>query len=428
MNRRLIVILALCSGLALSGLGVAEYHRQAERRISQDQLRAHHAVDHLRSMVQDIAIAARAYVSTGHDRFYQEYKNQQRQEEALSREIERLQRQPLQAVEHELVLSAEQKISSLLVRQRQAVNSAREQDFAQAIFLLHDDAYEQDWSDANGALERFEELYLGRLIQEQRAEQRIARLGLGAALGLGALNMALLLFTLLYFYRRQVIEPITALLEDIAAVVKDPQRPFRNTSLENEVGNVVRAVQQYHETALEVVHLRWASESKARVLADCQDSQSGEALAIHLASSLGRVLGCGAAGVYWRDLRYGGYRLAGAYGGALRSDIQDDNALIHQCAADGQPLELHQIPAGYITIFSGTGRCQPSHLYFFPIKRGKEGLGVIELATLHPLSTREKDWMIEVGGALSPLIERLLPTWLTQSLPSVAQTSSLSEQ
>lgn len=60
--------------------------------------------------------------------------------------------------------------------------------------------------------------------------------------------------------------------------------------------------------------------------------------------------------------------------------------LVGQSAASGISLYLDEIPEGYINIVSGLGNAQPRYLFVMPLKKDKEVVGVIEVATFGALS------------------------------------------
>ena len=83
-------------------------------------------------------------------------------------------------------------------------------------------------------------------------------------------------------------------------------------------------------------------------------------------------------------------------------------SLVGQAAKSRRTITVEDLPPGYATIVSGTGRMDPSHLIVLPIVVEEQVLGVIELATLRPLTVIHRDFLDQfietVGVNLSSLI------------------------
>ncbi|WP_405810184.1 HAMP domain-containing protein [Streptomyces sp. NBC_00210] len=83
-------------------------------------------------------------------------------------------------------------------------------------------------------------------------------------------------------------------------------------------------------------------------------------------------------------------------------------SLVGQAAKSRHTITVEDLPPGYATIVSGTGRMDPSHLIVLPIVVEEQVLGAIELATLRPLTVIHRDFLDQfietVGVNLSSLI------------------------
>ena len=82
-------------------------------------------------------------------------------------------------------------------------------------------------------------------------------------------------------------------------------------------------------------------------------------------------------------------RLVGSYGYPDDDDrptrIPVGRSLVGQAARNRRPITVEELPAGYVTISSGLGQAVPSALVVLPIVVEEQVLGVIELASRHPL-------------------------------------------
>ncbi|MEW2081830.1 HAMP domain-containing protein [Streptomyces sp. NPDC005283] len=83
-------------------------------------------------------------------------------------------------------------------------------------------------------------------------------------------------------------------------------------------------------------------------------------------------------------------------------------SLVGQAAQSRRTITVDDLPPGYATIVSGTGRMDPSNLIVLPIVVEEQVLGVIELAALRPLTDIHRDFLDQfietVGVNVSSLI------------------------
>ena len=96
-------------------------------------------------------------------------------------------------------------------------------------------------------------------------------------------------------------------------------------------------------------------------------------------------------------------RRAGAYG--LAVDAQSaatfglGEGLVGQCARDGRPVTLTNLPPDYLRIVSGVGAAAPVQVLASPLLSKDTLLGVVETATFHPLDSRESALLGELTAA-----------------------------
>ncbi|SIS96657.1 hypothetical protein [Insolitispirillum peregrinum] len=407
INHRLTIALTVCSLAALASLGVAEHFRTAEEQAVADGYRARALSDSLLHGLIALRSDARAYAVTGNEWYRGAYQAELKQTNLRDQALEDLRAMGLVPAEEELLLREHQLASRVMLLERQAIGMVRDRAQQTAMTLLYDEEYERSITEAQDALEQFNTMISERLALRERQARNAADYGLLGALALGAINMALLLLATLFFYRQQVIRPMTELLEDIAATEHSPTALFRNRHLSNEIGDVVRAVQRYHTAAQEVKDLRWLADGKASLLARCQEAQTIPVFAERLASGLGRTLDCGVVVIHLQAEKTKRFQPAGAFGKALETIALQESPLVRQCLQDGQDLYLENLPDGYMQITSGTGDCVPRGLYLFPLKRGRKDLAVIEVAVLQPLTGLQKTLVRDGALSLLPLLERL---------------------
>jgi methyl-accepting chemotaxis protein len=114
----------------------------------------------------------------------------------------------------------------------------------------------------------------------------------------------------------------------------------------------------------------------------------------------------GQGALYLLKSKEGKRSLAMNYGFAITADessIEWGEGLVGQAAAAGKTLHIDEIPEGYISILSGLGEASPRFLTFVPLKKGKEVVGVLELATFQ---TIDQDGLIRLGEMVDIISEK----------------------
>ncbi|MDG0811481.1 response regulator [Cohnella rhizosphaerae] len=81
--------------------------------------------------------------------------------------------------------------------------------------------------------------------------------------------------------------------------------------------------------------------------------------------------------------------------------------LVGQVALDKQPVVMRDLPADYVKISSGLGETPPSYLTLVPILYENETVGVVELASLHAFSQRERQLIDRVSANMGILFNTL---------------------
>jgi hypothetical protein len=84
---------------------------------------------------------------------------------------------------------------------------------------------------------------------------------------------------------------------------------------------------------------------------------------------------------------------------------QPGEGLIGRVAKEGQPLYIHPLPDGYITVYSGLGSASPKYLTILPVKDGDNVVGVLEVATFSALNLETRGQLdtaaIEIASLIS---------------------------
>jgi len=88
--------------------------------------------------------------------------------------------------------------------------------------------------------------------------------------------------------------------------------------------------------------------------------------------------------------------------------------LAGQAAKDGKPINISEVPKGYITIISGLGSSSPNHLLILPIKQREEVTAVVEIASFKSIGAEDIKLISEV---LKPEEEVVKGTKKTSASP-----------
>ena len=84
--------------------------------------------------------------------------------------------------------------------------------------------------------------------------------------------------------------------------------------------------------------------------------------------------------------------------------FKEGEGLIGQAVKNRRLMNLSSLPEGYLVVQSGLGRLLPDNLVIIPLMLNKEIIGVIELASFHPLDG-QLEWTLKnlakiIGNAL----------------------------
>jgi HAMP domain-containing protein/signal transduction histidine kinase/CheY-like chemotaxis protein len=128
--------------------------------------------------------------------------------------------------------------------------------------------------------------------------------------------------------------------------------------------------------------------------------------------------------------REGVLRLIASYGYRPQPGVPDRFALgeglVGQCALDGKPIRLTDVPDGYIKVASGLGEATPATIQVMPIMFEEQLLGVIELGSLRPFGEVNQAFLDQLTDTIGVVINTIQANMRTEEL--LAQSQALTQE
>jgi signal transduction histidine kinase/CheY-like chemotaxis protein len=100
--------------------------------------------------------------------------------------------------------------------------------------------------------------------------------------------------------------------------------------------------------------------------------------------------------------------------------------LVGQCAVEGRPITLHDVPGDYVKVSSGLGDAPPRSIVVMPVLFEEQVLGVIELASLQPPSQINRAFLDQITETIGVVINTIQANMRTEEL--LAQSQSLTRE
>ncbi len=90
-------------------------------------------------------------------------------------------------------------------------------------------------------------------------------------------------------------------------------------------------------------------------------------------------------------------------------EFEIGEGLVGQVAKQGDPINLDNIPEGYITVSSGLGSGTPNNMAIFPItnKKKQNILGIIEIASFKPYEKYDINLFKNIGAEIGKYFENI---------------------
>jgi PAS domain S-box-containing protein len=213
-----------------------------------------------------------------------------------------------------------------------------------------------------------------------------------------SLGMIIAVCWLGWLLYRQIIPPIHSLGAAVRTIARGNYgHRVPLTAVQDEAGDLARSIDILREVAGATEHERWIKTESARINALLQETRTVEEFGQKLIHSLCDMTGTVGAAFYKHRLD----DLIFVTGLALAPDPAGHpaGALVRQCAQEHRLIMLPDAPAEYLRRYPDLAGAPAARIHAWPLNRGKNIIGVLELA---------------LGGTPDPraraLVEELLPT------------------
>src|SRR5215813_8154860 len=195
---------------------------------------------------------------------------------------------------------------------------------------------------------------------------------------------------------------LIAIVVALALSAGDYAKEVPFTEAADETGALARSVDVLKRGAAAMEEQRWVNAHTVKLTGDLQGATSLEEFGQRLLSGLIPVLGGGVAGFYLVENDLERIRRVADYGlakdGATTDSFQLGEGLVGQCAREGKPVTLANLPPDYLRIASGLGGASPVQTVAWPVASHDTLLAVLEVASLRAFKASE-----------TLLLEQLLP-------------------
>ncbi|MFE9256871.1 HAMP domain-containing protein [Streptomyces sp. NPDC006879] len=122
-------------------------------------------------------------------------------------------------------------------------------------------------------------------------------------------------------------------------------------------------------------------------------------------------------------------RMRGSYayaGSAMPTSFRPGEGLIGTVAEEKRSILVENTPPGYLKIASGLGEAPPAHVIVLPVLFEGKTLGVIELASFHPFTQIQKDFLSQIADLIATSVNTISVNSKTEVL--LKQSQELTEQ
>ncbi|BFP42550.1 hypothetical protein FGF1_33950 [Flavobacteriaceae bacterium GF1] len=184
---------------------------------------------------------------------------------------------------------------------------------------------------------------------------------------------------------------------------------------------------QQEEIALrtqEIEKQNWIKTAISQVYGTTKGVQDIDALTTLLSGVISKLLKASVGTFYLNqrlfdaqsdELRlYGSYAFKNTQG--IPKSFKFGEGLIGQCALEGKPIFLKELPDNYLEINSSAGKAPPREISIIPITHHKEIIGIMEFGTLHSFNAAQQEFVEEIASSIGIIIKGVVERAKTEGL------------
>ena len=440
INNWLIALIVVFSCLTLGSYALSLYFFDARLQANNQRNTVEHALSHIDKSLYTTSSALQSYASTGDTTHRSRFQTELYVGEDRKASLDLLQGMPLNASERLQLQRFQAGYGDYMALATSIVEAAQRQDLATANALVTDLEFRSVLASQLNIIELLRANLGQRLGDEVQVLTRRASWASTSALVLLICNLLLFWGVLLVFVKRRLVTPLAQLTTSTEKMATgDLGVHFGYQDQSTEIGNLARALDRYRDSSLDARQQRWVRSGVADLGAALQDAETLSDYARRMCGLLTPMFGGGAAALYLFEAQ--AYKFCAGWGlDESRFEGRQfarGEGLLGQTAADGKPMVIREVPAGYLMLASGLGEHEPNVLIMVPLVQSGEVLAVLELAVFSSPSDAQWQLIQELSAAVAPrmvVLQRnvrthdLLAETQAQARTLQLQTSKLAQQ
>jgi len=186
---------------------------------------------------------------------------------------------------------------------------------------------------------------------------------------------------------RGIVQPLGALRAAMLELARGRlDTPLPAGRVAREIQAMTEGLAVFKATASRLADQGWIKSEVSRLGMALQRADTIPAFAVALINTLAPLVQAAVGMVHLRDVETGQLRPLAGYGCDIAASAGPSRGLVLQCAEQQQPLQLGDLPDGYVPVASGLGAALPRVLLLVPVVSHGETRAVIELAGFTPFS------------------------------------------
>jgi HAMP domain-containing protein len=427
-SRFITVGVVILSAVTIACALVSRQFRTMQEVAYATRLEALRMADQLADGSDRLTAAVRAYAATGERTYLDDFQRELKVDRTRDKAVERLNQMALTASELSLLKEAKRNSDNLVSLENRAFEAAGKKDLSTAVVLVYGEQYRKAKASIMQPISECRRSLETRLTTEAENLALRAKVLTNIALVTLLATVAATIAALLLFYRKRVVNPLTALnqsLHDLLAHKPGVTIPHQQD--QSEIGEVARSLESYRRAADEGEAQRRAKTTLAEIASRLQTADAPEEFARRLMSKLVPVLQglCGA--FFLLDEAAQRFRFIGGYSYPKRDDLDWSFAMgqgiVGQCGKEKKTITLTDIPPNYINTISELIEVAPRAIVVVPVLSRERVLGVMEIASFAPLTDQQNALLEEVVNTAALNLEVLLRNLKTRELLDQARTT-----